>query len=122
MCIRDSAYTSVAPLPTLEEAATLVQRERVLLIMSPDSVSGADTLATFFAGLTRKNNLLVLTGDKTRMASLEQSARQLYAVQKTDNQIPKGHPQRDELERKQQQYEQDFNLSLIHIYEPTRPY
>src|SRR6202034_1909171 len=68
-------------------------------------------------GLSQKNNLCVLTGDKTAMASVEKAARQLYASQKADGRIPKGHPQRDDLERKQQAYEQDFNSTILNLFD-----
>ena len=35
-----------------------------------------------------------LTGDKTAMDSVEKAARQLFAAQKADGRIPKGHSQR----------------------------
>ena len=46
--------------------------------------------------------MCVLTGEKTAMGSVEKAARQLFAAQKADGRIPKGHPQREDLERKQQ--------------------
>ena len=51
------------------------------------------------------------------MGSVEKAARQLFAAQKADGRIPKGHPQREDLERKQQTYEQDFN---VHHSQPVR--
>jgi len=38
------------------------------------------------------------------MGSVEKAARQLFAAQKADGRIPKGHPQREDLEKKQQTY------------------
>jgi hypothetical protein len=71
----------------------------------------------FFEGLSQKNNLCVLTGDKTAMGSVENAARQLYAAQKADSRIPKGHLQRDELGRKQQTYEQDLNATILNLFD-----
>ena len=51
------------------------------------------------------------------MGSVEKAARQLYAAQKADGRIPKGHPQRDDLERKQQGYEQDFNATVLSLFD-----
>lgn len=51
------------------------------------------------------------------MGSVEKAARQLYAGQKADGRIPKGHPQRDELERKQQTYEHDFNATILNLFD-----
>lgn len=51
------------------------------------------------------------------MASVEKAARQLYAVQKADSHIPKSHLQREELEGKQQSYEQDFNSTILSLFD-----
>ena len=114
---RKSAYEEVLPLPKLGEVADKVRKHRVLLIVSPDSKIPPEEVQKFFDGLSQKNNLCVLTGDKTAMGSVEKAARQVYAVQKADGRIPKGHPQRDELEKKQQSYEQDFNSTLLNLFD-----
>ena len=114
---RKTVYEEVLPLPKLEEVAERTRRGRVLLIVSPDSKIPPEEVQRFFAGLSQKNNLLVLTGDKTAMASVEKAARHLFAAQKADSRIPKGHPQREDLERKQVLYEQDFNATLLSIFD-----
>ena len=114
---RKSAYEEVLPLPKLGEVADKVRKHRVLLIVSPDSKIPPEDVQKFFDGLSQKNNLCVLTGDKTAMGSVEKAARQVYAVQKADGRIPKGHPQRDELEKKQQSYEQDFNSTVLNLFD-----
>ena len=50
------------------------------------------------------------------MGSVENAARQLYAAQKADSRIPRGH-QRDELEHKQQTYEQDLNATILNLFD-----
>ncbi len=114
---RKTAYEEVLPLPRLEDAADRVRKARVLLIVSPDSKIPPEEVQKFFEGLSQKNNLCVLTGDKTAMGSVEKAARQLFAVQKADGRIPKGHPQRDDLEKKQQTYEQDFNATVLSLFD-----
>jgi hypothetical protein len=114
---RKSAYDDVLPLPLLEEVADRVRKGRVLLVVSPDSKIPPEEVQKFFDGLSQKNNLCVLTGDKTAMASVEKAARQFYAAQKADGRISKGHPQRDDLERKQQAYEQDFNSTILSLFD-----
>ena len=59
----------------LEDVADRVRRGRVLLIVSPDSRIPPEEVQKFFDGLSQKNNLCVLTGDKTAMASVEKAAR-----------------------------------------------
>ncbi len=51
------------------------------------------------------------------MGSVEKAARQFFAAQKADGRIPKGHPQREDLERKQQSYEQDFNSTILNLFD-----
>lgn len=114
---RKSAYEEVMPLPRLDDVAQLIRHKRVLAIVSPDSKIPPQEIARFFESLTEKNNLLVLTGDKTAMGSVEKAARQLYAAQKADSRIPKGHPQREDLERKQAQYEHDFNATILGLFD-----
>lgn len=67
--------------------------------------------------MVNKNNLLVLTGDKSRMASIEEKARHLYAVLKADTEIPPSHPQRKELDEKKVQYEQDFQSTILTVFD-----
>ena len=114
---RKTVYDEVLPLPLLSEAADKIRRGRVLVIVSPDSRIPPEEVQHFFEGLSQKNNLCVLTGDKTAMGSVEKAARQLFAAQKADGRIPKGHPQRDELERKQVAYEQDFNSTVLGLFD-----
>lgn len=114
---RRTCYEDVLPLPKLEEVADRVRRGRVLLVVSPDSKIPPEEVQKFFDGLSQKNNLCVLTGDKTAMGSVEKAARQFFAAQKADGRIPKGHPQRDDLEHKQQAYEQDFNSTILNLFD-----
>jgi hypothetical protein len=51
------------------------------------------------------------------MWSVEKPARQLFAAQSSDSRIPQGHPQRDDLEKKQQTYEQDFNATVLNLFD-----
>lgn len=115
--VRKTCYDDVLPLPKLEDVSDRVRKSRVLLIVSPDSKIPPEEVQKFFEGLSQKNNLCVLTGDKTAMGSVEKAARQHYAAQKADGRIPAGHPQRDDLERKQQSYEQDFNSTILNLFD-----
>lgn len=114
---RRTCYEDALPLPKLEEVADRVRKGRMLLVVSPDSKIPPDEVQKFFDGITQKNNLCVLTGDKTAMGSVEKAARHLFAAQKADDRIPKGHPQRDDLERKQQTYEHDFTSTILSLFD-----
>lgn len=114
---RKTVYDEVLPLPKLEEVADRVRKGRVLLIVSPDSKIPPEEVQKFFDGLTRKNNLCILTGDKSAMGSIDKAARQFYATGVADKRIPEGHPQRKDLEEKQQSYEQDFNSTILNLFD-----
>jgi hypothetical protein len=115
--LRKTVYEDVLPLPRLEDVADRVRRGRVLLIVSPDAKIPPEEVQKFFEGLSQKNNLCVLTGDKTAMGSVETAARQLYAAHKADGRIPQGHAQRVDLEQKLQTYEQDFNATILNLFD-----
>ena len=59
----------------------------------------------------------MLTGDKTAMGSVEKAARHLYAAQKANDRIQEKHLQRGELEAKQAAYEQDFNATVLGLFD-----
>ena len=114
---RKSAYHEVLALPQLDDLAERVRRARVLAVVSPDSKIPPEEIQRFFEGLSQKNNLCVLTGDKTAMASVEQAARHLYAAQRADGRIGDGHEQREELEGRQAAYEQNFNATVQGLFD-----
>lgn len=114
---RKTGYEEVLPLPRLEEVADRIRKGRVLLIVSPDSKIPPEEVRKFFDGLSQKNNLCVLTGDRTAMGNVEKAARHLYAAQKADVHIPKGHPQRDELEYKREGYELEFRSTIFSLFD-----
>lgn len=61
--------------------------------------------------------MLVLTGDKSSIASIENAARHVYAVTKADNEISASHPQRKELDEKKAQYTQDFQTTVLSVFD-----
>ena len=115
--VRRSAYDEVLPLPKLDEVTDRIKRGRVLLIVSPDSKIPPEEVRKFFESITQKNQICVLTGDKSEMASLEQAARKVFAAAQADKRIPKGHPQREEVESKQQSYDKDFLATVLNLFD-----
>ena len=111
------AYEKVLPLPEMDDAEAVLKTGRALLIISPDGKTPPGVVANFFKGLINKNNVLVLTGDKSSIASIEKAARHVYAVTKADNEIPESHPQRKELDDKKAQYEQDFQTTVLSVFD-----
>jgi hypothetical protein len=114
---RRTCYGEVLALPTLKDIADKIRQGRILIIVSPDSTTPPDDIRRFFDEVTEKNNLCVLTGEKTAMASIEAAARQHYAAQKADKRIPSGHPQREDLEKKQEAYSQAFNATILSLFD-----
>ncbi len=115
--VSKEAYEKILPLPEMDEADAVLKSVRALLIISPDGKTPPGVVANFFKGLVNKNNILVLTGDKSSVASVEKAARHVYAVLKVDNEIPASHPQRKELDEKKAQYEQDFQTTVLSVFD-----
>lgn len=114
---RKTAYSQVIPLPKLNEVLAEVKRNRVLLIIDPATKMPPEQLDAFFAELPEKNNLLVLTGDKTQMASIETAARKVYATLKAENKIPKSHAQYEEFLAKKESSAQDFYSTILGVFD-----
>ena len=111
------AYEKVLPLPEMDDAEAVLKTGRALLIISPDGKTPPGVVGNFFEGLVNKNNVLILTGDQSSIASVEKAARHVYAVSKADNEIPPSHPQRKELDEKKAQYEQDFQTTVVSVFD-----
>jgi len=111
------AYDKIIVLPQMQEAEAACRHNRPLLIVSPDGKTPPDVIHKFFENLVEKNNVLFLTGEKSQIASVEKSARHLYATQKADSEVPGTHPQRKELDDKKQQYEKDFHATILSVFD-----
>ena len=115
--ITKEAYDIVLPLPEMQAAADYLKTQRALLIISPDGKTPPSVVEKFFSELVNKNNLLILTGNKSIFGNVEISARQLYAVTKANEEINEVHPQRKELDEKKVQYEQQFLSTLNSVFD-----
>jgi hypothetical protein len=114
---RKTAYTKVIALPRLNEVIDEVKRSRVLLIIDPENKMPPEALSQFFAEITEKNNLLVLTGDKTQMASIEAAARKVFATLKAENKIPKTHAQYEEFLTKKESSDHEFYSTILGVFD-----
>jgi hypothetical protein len=108
------AYQKVLALP--EMGAIDLRRERTLLVMSPDSGSAPKAAATLFSGIVEKNNLLIVTGDETRFASMDGAARRLYAARKVSRDLGRDHPQAEEVQEKLEQAEFDLLTTIEQVF------
>jgi len=111
------AYDKVVPLPEIDEAEASIKSSRALLIISPDGKTPPEAVTRFFEGQIHKNNVLVLTGDRSSLADLDKAARHVYAVAKADAEIKPDHPQRAELDDKKIQYDQDFQSTVLNVFD-----
>lgn len=111
------AYEKVLPLPEIDDAEASIKSSRSLLIISPDGKTPPEAVARFFANQTNKNNVLVLTGDRSSMADLDKAARHVYAAAKSHSEIDSSHPQRAELDDKKTQYDQDFQSTVLNVFD-----
>lgn len=115
--ITKEAYEKVMPLPLLDDALAAIKNSRVLLIISPDGNIPPSFVNNVFDRIDAKNNVLVLTGDKSSMANLDHSARQVYATKKADNEITSSHPQRKEFEEKVKQYDHELTTVILNVFD-----
>ena len=115
--VTKEAYEKVLPLPEMDDAEAVLKTGRALLVISPDGRTPPGVVANFYKGLINKNNVLILTGDKSSIASIEKAARHVYAVTKADNEIAASHPQRKELDEKKTQYAQDFQTTVLSVFD-----
>lgn len=115
--ITREAYEKVLPLPEIDEAEASIKSSRSLLIISPDGKTPPEAVTRFFHSQVNKNNVLVLTGDRSSMADLDKAARHVYSVAKADGEIKADHPQRAELDDKKTQYDQDFQSTVLNVFD-----
>lgn len=114
---RKTVYSQVIALPKLKEVVTEVKRNRVLLIIDPATKMPPEQLDAFFSELEEKNNLLVLTGDKTQMANIELAARKVYATLKAEVKIPKNHAQYEEFLTKKESAAHEFYSTILGVFD-----
>ena len=110
----ENAYQEVLALPEMDKID--LRRERTLLVVGPDSENPPRAVATLFAGAVEKNNLLVVTGDATRFASIDAAARRLYAAQKVLKDLGREHPQAEEVQGKLEQAEFDLLTTIEQVF------
>jgi hypothetical protein len=111
------AYEKVLPLPEIDEAEASIRSVRALLIISPDGKTPPDAVTRFFDSQLNKNNILVLTGERTLMADVDKAARHVYAVEKADAEIDAVHPQRRDLDEKRAQYDKDLRTTVLNVFD-----
>jgi len=105
-----TAYQKVYALPQVSDID--LGGDRVLLILSPDAKSPPADAKAFWDGVVEKNNVCILTGDGSDLASLEQKTRRLYAIAKLRDELPPSHPHQSELQNQAERAELDFHATI----------
>lgn len=111
---RKAAYQILHALPKIDEVD--LKGERVLLILSPDSANPPAEAKAFYESVTEKNNVCILTGDTSNLASLEDKTRMIYAVAKVKAELVPSDPKQADLDEKMEQAEFDFNTTVTAIF------
>lgn len=112
--VSGKAYQDVLALP--EIGAIDLSGPRKLIVVSPDSKLPPETAEKLFAGLTQKNNFLVVTGSPTHFASLDGVMRRLYAAEKVLRDLRADDPLRQEVEDRRNGAEFEFLTTVEHAF------
>jgi hypothetical protein len=73
------AYQEVLVMPEVDEIR--LTSHRVMVVVPPDNTVPPEDIQRFYRSVSEKNNLLVLSGNDTHMASrVEEALRELYAI------------------------------------------
>ena len=109
------AYQEVHALPRIDEIK--LSGPRVLLVLSPDSKAPPVDAQRFWDTVTEKNNVCVVTGDGSDLASLEDKTRRIWAIARVREETGGDKsPHKDELDEEGEQAEQDFNSTVISLF------
>jgi hypothetical protein len=84
-----AAYQEVQIMPRLDEVH--LAGSRILLVVQPDGRTPPETIRSFFAFQQEKNNILVLSGHDSHLATeVETRLRELYAVERIFDKLKPG--------------------------------
>ena len=118
---RKAAYSKVLALPKVDDIQAAVASHRVLAILPPNSTLPPEEIANLFSqGITRRNNLLVLSGERSvDMAKLQESARMVYAAEQAmaQRKIEQGGPQWTEFEEMKKGFELGFTGVIKSLFD-----
>ncbi len=80
------AYQEVLVMPEIDKIQ--LTSHRLLVVVPPDNRVPPEDIQRFYRSITEKNNLLVLSGNDTHMASrVEEALRELYAIENIAKQL-----------------------------------
>ena len=112
---RKLAYEKVMALPLIDEIQ--LSGPRTCLVLSPDTKFPPAAAEKFFGSITEKNNLLIVSGDGSDLASLEERARRVWAVERVWAETgAQQSAHRAELEEEREKAAQSFNSCVINMF------
>ena len=103
-----------------------IQRRRVLLAVRPDGKLPPEEVERLFESVAEKNNVFVLTGQRSFEASkLTDAARKLYATTAAQRDVTKDNPQYEELMQRHESAETQLTQAIVgtfdHVLVPVHP-
>jgi hypothetical protein len=102
------AYQEVLVMPEINQIK--LSAHRVLVVVPPDNSVPPEEIQRFYRSVTEKNNLLVLSGNDTHMASrVEESLRELYAI----GRIAKNIQPEDALHQQAQDAQKEAEVAFL---------
>lgn len=108
------AYQEVLVMPEINEIR--LSSHRILVVVPPDNSVLPEDIQRFYRSITEKNNLLVLSGNDTHMASrVEESLRELYAIEN----IAKGLSSSDSLYKQAQDAKEEAEGAFLQALQGT---
>lgn len=109
------AYQEVQALPRIDEIK--LNGPRICLVLSPDSKIPPEEAQRFWESVTEKNNFCVVTGDGSSLGSLEEKTRRIWAIERVKQETGgEKSPHLAELEEETEQAEQDFNSTVVSLF------
>jgi hypothetical protein len=112
---RRKAYERVLALPKLEEID--LKGPRVCLVLSPDGKGLSEDAKSFYESVVEKNNLCIVTGDGSDLASLEAVARRIWATVRVREETGGDRsPHAAELEDMGGEAEKDFHSAVVSLF------
>lgn len=108
------AYQEVLVMPEINQIR--LSAHRILVVVPPDNRVPPEDIHRFYQSVSEKNNLLVLSGNDTHMASrVEESLRELYAI----GHIAQGIKSGDSLYQDAQEALEDAESAFIQALQGT---
>ena len=109
------AYQEVEALPKIDDIK--LNGPRVCLVLSPDSKIPPEEAQKFWDSVTEKNNMCVVTGDGSNLASLEEKTRLIWAIARVFEETGgERSPHKSELEEEAEQAEYEFNSTVVALF------